>query len=135
MVHGAKFLDQPRQQLFALTLPLNVVTLSLKQRDRRTSILWMGPSTATFATSSKNSLRRILKSWRTQRRPLGSLQPRGCSGIIIISSTCSSRECVRVSLSKACPTDAGAGFHYWLHTIHGCTCKDVMMPSSASRSI
>jgi hypothetical protein len=73
-----------------LTLPLKVVTLSLKHRDRRTSILCMGPSAASLATSSKNSLRRILKSCRTQRRVAGSpLLLLGCSGSISSSSTCS----------------------------------------------
>mmetsp|Transcript_6439 Transcript_6439/g.16018 ORF Transcript_6439/g.16018 Transcript_6439/m.16018 type:complete len:305 (-) Transcript_6439:201-1115(-) len=74
----------------AWPLPANTATLSLKQRVRRTSILCTGPSTASLATSSRNSLRRMRKSWRTQRRAAsGPLLERGCSGSISISSTCS----------------------------------------------
>mmetsp|Transcript_11483 Transcript_11483/g.34023 ORF Transcript_11483/g.34023 Transcript_11483/m.34023 type:complete len:451 (-) Transcript_11483:164-1516(-) len=69
--------------------PENTATLSLKHRPRRISILCTGPSTPSFATSSRNSLRRMRKSWRTHRRLALDADARGCSGSISVSSTCS----------------------------------------------
>eukprot|EP00955_Chlamydomonas_euryale_P042337 352274-Chlamydomonas_euryale.AAC.3 len=69
--------------------PENTATLSLKQRLRRISILCTGPSAPSLATSSRKSLRRSRKSWRSQRRLAvpPPAAPRGCSGSISISST------------------------------------------------